>query len=1102
MTAKIMVDDERRTHDESFVEGCWGTVAEQTDEAFLDDRSDADDDMEKGRIKFPTGKLYGRDGELKLLRGLYREIIEDSKSFKPTARVIFVGGYSGVGKSAAIAELVRQVKSDHHGKVIVGDNDDKIVSASGKYSKLRSAAAPFSAISESLGQLTAEILEPDREELLLKIRIELSEHWDAVRIMGTMFPVMVPLLFDDGDENPSKRGSAVATPNMNEVKLAFQFCMIRIFRCLDDAPFIWFLDDFQWCDDASLTLLEDILTSGELSNVLFIGSYRSNEVDEDHPFQRLMNDVESSAAHATTRMDLFGLSPDDIGEFIADTIGRDGAAEVSTLTEVVYARTLGNIFFVKQALEELVRKNALFYDMMTFAWEYNVGKVQLQNYLSEDVIQMIQCKIDEQPMDVKKLVVTMSFVPNNTDLPTLTALLRLEGVEAERVEKLANHAMKQGMIMRKSNSTGKDNHANFVFAHDKIREACFDSIPEGRPREELMTRISYVLIRLADNANNSEGESNKDWALFVAADHMNSVSHELVPRMELSRLNHRVGELNLAKGATVAANANFLAALACLEDTGEKWKGVVYQFTLQLLEKVIEVTFSVGQFEMSFSHIQDILENAVSLEDKFTAYLYRMKTLAEGENRDYAIGVVEGLKICDVYGIKFPDSPKKSDLMKESMQLKAALRGRPLTVLANLPMAEDSSMFLLLKELIVYANFSGNHDLVCLISDRSISLALQRGLSKDLMTILTIRAGFLARDTSKLKAANKFAAAAEQVLEPFREENKVLCAETNFRLTVTVFALLRPFRECVDGVLDAYRPLLHAGNSGTGLGSALAYLYMYLIAGLPLNSPLFEPKLIIFGEAARVLHRSTFEVCFNSQRQMVINLTKKKRNWTELKGDAFDEDAFLKTVDGNARSMGLRDTSMLRLVLAFIFWDEECMITMLENLSKFAKSDLSVARTCLRLCFIGLAGFEMGRKNKNKSQLELANVCLGYFKSLSKHGSPNAIPIYHFLKAMASPSRAAYDEAILQCKEARFYHLAAMASERCGVFLGAENHNDDASKQYIVAAYWLYHDWGALSKTNNLLEQYSFLKGATQGYRKAPSDASSIMRLANRVGKN
>ena len=149
-----------------------------------------------------------------------------------------------------------------------------------------------------------------------------------------------------------------------------------------------------------------------------------------------------------------------------------------------------------------------------------------------------------------------------------------------------------------------------------------------------------------------------------------------------------------------------------------------------------------------------------------------------------------------MYGIKFPDSPKKSDLMKESMQLKAALRGRPLTVLANLPMAEDSSMFLLLKELIVYANFSGNHDLVCLISDRSISLALQRGLSKDLMTILTIRAGFLARDTSKLKAANKFAAAAEQVLEPFREENKVLCAETNFRLTVTVFALLRPFREC------------------------------------------------------------------------------------------------------------------------------------------------------------------------------------------------------------------------------------------------------------------------------------------------------------------
>ena len=61
-------------YDDNYVSGCHGTVAEQLDEAYYDDRSDADDDMEKGRIKFPKNKLYGRDKELGTLRQLYGDM--------------------------------------------------------------------------------------------------------------------------------------------------------------------------------------------------------------------------------------------------------------------------------------------------------------------------------------------------------------------------------------------------------------------------------------------------------------------------------------------------------------------------------------------------------------------------------------------------------------------------------------------------------------------------------------------------------------------------------------------------------------------------------------------------------------------------------------------------------------------------------------------------------------------------------------------------------------------------------------------------------------------------------------------------------------------
>ncbi len=121
-------------YDENYVSGCHGTVAEQLDEAYYDDRSDADDDLEKGRIKFPKDKLYGREKELGALRQLYDamernnsdEKVGDgtaakegqhisfegsSSSSNVDSRVVFLSGYSGVGKSALVAEFINQIHS-------------------------------------------------------------------------------------------------------------------------------------------------------------------------------------------------------------------------------------------------------------------------------------------------------------------------------------------------------------------------------------------------------------------------------------------------------------------------------------------------------------------------------------------------------------------------------------------------------------------------------------------------------------------------------------------------------------------------------------------------------------------------------------------------------------------------------------------------------------------------------------------------------------------------------------------------------------------------------------------------------------------------------
>ena len=78
---------------------------------------------------------------------------------------------------------------------------------------------------------------------------------------------------------------------------------------------IIFIDDCQWADGASLDMLSLLLSCTKLrrqqSNILFICAYRSNEVDDDHPFTNLMNEIIiGSGSDSVEKMDLFNLSPE------------------------------------------------------------------------------------------------------------------------------------------------------------------------------------------------------------------------------------------------------------------------------------------------------------------------------------------------------------------------------------------------------------------------------------------------------------------------------------------------------------------------------------------------------------------------------------------------------------------------------------------------------------------------------------------------------------------------------------------------------------------------------------------------------------------------
>ena len=605
----------------------FGTLAEQVDETHYDNRIDADDDLEKGRIKFPSTRerLYGREPQLQQLSEIYHavqqpaallvettqgrsqedeatreevstpeqalaQVAKAGSSNEPqnpllpgrtrssTSRmshVVFLAGYSGTGKSTLVDAFVHELYQHEKSKTGGGDERLCLDYLWGKFACSLQVTVPFSALSQALNQWVLHLLthsgpavkpsnnhhHPCHRHAWIRAFVQSLAALDiypgssyATVLEQTLIPALPRLLqrfaaapatttlrpVDSSpttSTNTTRTGSTTNATTINGTLI--QYTVQKFMRALTTTttsgsprnrtatplppPVIFFLDDLQWADKASLQLLSALLLDKALYNILFLLAYRPNEMgphqeefvtlvqqlqearshnkyndnkdsdkdshttansdddDDTEPAQEKKEDAArvdtasegasnvnktlsevcqavasaSAASHGIHFMELFNLSPDSIAEFIADSIDKT-PEDVTLVADAIYQKTLGNIFFVKQAMEELVRKNALYYDMVMFEWQFgNVSRVELEQFLSEDVLEMVQSKIQTVPRTLQKALVLAAYTSQTTiELSLLQALLQTD-VTVDRRETtleallvLMNRAFVEGLMLR------------------------------------------------------------------------------------------------------------------------------------------------------------------------------------------------------------------------------------------------------------------------------------------------------------------------------------------------------------------------------------------------------------------------------------------------------------------------------------------------------------------------------------------------------------------------------------------------------------------------------------------------------------------------------
>lgn len=540
--------------------------------------------------------------------------------------IILLSGHSGSGKSA-LAESLREPA--------LGSGAASFF-ARGKFDKMRQLQ-PYSAFVNAFEEICHEILTlDDYGACAAAVRNSLWEATgDAWRLLGLLAPslrtIMTSFSASGTGDDAERKGSRDSSYNTdaNLIREFIEVCRAFLLAvttgdCHSDGtsprPAIIFLDDLQWADWPSLDMLVALASDATLAPfVLFVISFRSNEVDLAHPLTSRLETLERFNIQMT-QIEVGGLSIDAINNLTADALG----APLDTTHELsgaVHKLTLGNVLFARQFLCCLVNEGLLWLAEDENTSE-NYGAKSDEESSCNGTPQdpcgnggnpAVQCLVSRRRWSwdmhqIEKHPIPVSVVPLLTrrmlSLPQgVIHMLKLASClgmkcEVSMLELLANDtggcfgealkppaAAASGALVRANLSIAfheglleqerqvgvdKNSWTGIVrFTHDHIQQAAYELIS---PKETAAWHLRAGQLLWGDNV---PPEDLGDRLLFVVADQVNrgvsvpSTDDAAVPEVQKcqgpDRSSSDLARLNLKAATRAMETAAFWSASACAQ---------------------------------------------------------------------------------------------------------------------------------------------------------------------------------------------------------------------------------------------------------------------------------------------------------------------------------------------------------------------------------------------------------------------------------------------------------------------------------------------------------------------------------------------------------
>jgi|GEM_PF-1957428 len=463
-------------------------------------------------------EIYGRDEETNVILECYEQ------SRGSAARLLLISGQPGVGKTVIVEQ----------GQKMLAGRGCRFTG--GRYEHRATPYAGLIAASQGLIQ-----------QLPSKKLLELQRY---IYPLTAVFPELWP----------ARQQSILPSVDCNETQNRLHYAFQQFVEpfCNRDRPLVVFLDDLQWVDNASLTILQTLLRLGQ--NMLVIGAYRDNEAQQNQSLQKII-------AIADEQLSVKPLQPQFVRLFCPNVN--------DNLSTTIYAQSKG----IPLRIEILLRVYAKGSD--------------LETEIEECVKLMFSCL----PESCQSILKTAACLGSQFEVELIAAACT---TSCSEIDGQLQPAIAEGIIYPVNQS--------YEFWHDVIRDCIYDEIPASlRAARHLQIGETLLYRNMATDF------------LFVTVNQLNlGIPATDRPKLK-SIVQLNLTAATHAKQAAAFDTAQHYLDIALRLSTDDTLE-INHDLVVELYLIGSEVAYAVSDFSRSRTFAHNVLNTASAITEKSKAY--------------------------------------------------------------------------------------------------------------------------------------------------------------------------------------------------------------------------------------------------------------------------------------------------------------------------------------------------------------------------------------------------------------------------------------------------------------------------------------------------